>query len=113
MRILIIDDHCDSAESLAALLRLDGHEVSTLLEGTQALQMAETFRPDVVILDVGLPGIDGFEVARRLRTAGCTARLVAFTGYGEPEHRARAKEAGFDDHLLKPVDPMSLAYLLT
>ncbi len=84
-----------------------------LLDGSQAVQMVETFRPDMVVLDIGLPGIDGFEVARRLRSAGCTSRLIAFTGYGEPEDRARAKAAGFDDHLLKPVDPMSLAYLLT
>jgi DNA-binding response OmpR family regulator len=112
MRILIVDDNRDSAESLAIFLRFDAHEVATAFDGDSVAAEAQAFQPDVIILDIGLPGIDGYEVARRLRRAGCTARLIAMTGYGQPEDRVRTKEAGFDDHLVKPVDPLSLAPLL-
>ena len=108
-----MDDDADSAESQAILLRLDGHEVLTLLDGRTALAEAAIFEPDVVMLDIGLPDMDGYEVARRLKRSGCTARLIAITGYGRAEDRERAREAGFDDHLLKPVDPHSLAQLFT
>ncbi len=113
MRILIVDDDADSAESQAILLRLDGHETLTLLDGRTALATVATFESDVVMLDIGLPDMDGYEVARRLKRSGCTARLIAITGYGRAEDRERAREAGFDDHLLKPVDPHSLAQLFT
>jgi two-component system, chemotaxis family, CheB/CheR fusion protein len=113
MRILIVDDDGDSAESQAILLRLDGHEVLTLLAGGAAIAAVANFAPDVVMLDIGLPDIDGYEVARQLRQSGCTARLIAITGYGRAEDKKRAREAGFDQHLLKPVDPLSLSQLFT
>jgi two-component system CheB/CheR fusion protein len=113
MRILIVDDDVDSAESQGILLRLDGHEVLTLLDGHAALAAVATFEPDVVMLDIGLPEMDGYEVARRLKQSGCVARLIAITGYGRAEDRKRAREAGFDAHLLKPIDPLSLAQLFS
>jgi PAS domain S-box-containing protein len=106
-RVLVVDDNLDAAESLASLLRVGGHEVRTVHDGPTALQMAETFRPEVVLLDIGLPRMDGYEVARRLRqqTAAHKVLLVAVTGYGQEEDRQRAEEAGFDAHLVKPADP--------
>jgi CheY-like chemotaxis protein len=112
-RILIVDDDVDSAESTAILLRLEGHEVLMLTESHAVVTAVAAFRPDLAILDVGLPGIDGYELARRLRQAGCSARLVALTGYGRAEDIRRAREAGFDDHYLKPIEPKLLGDLLT
>jgi signal transduction histidine kinase len=103
-RILVVDDNQDAADSLSMLLRLDGHEVKTAYGGEQALQLAADFAVDFVLLDIGLPGMNGYEVARRLREKGMTAQLIALTGYGQPEDVRRAKEAGFDAHLVKPVD---------
>jgi PAS domain S-box-containing protein len=105
-RVLVVDDNRDSAESLAMLLRLTGQDAHTVHDGRQALVVAEAYRPDLVLLDIGLPGIDGYEVARRLRSepwTGTTA-LVALTGYGDDETRQRAQSAGFDRHMVKPVD---------
>jgi two-component system CheB/CheR fusion protein len=105
-RILIIDDNADASEALAMLLTNDGHRVETSLEGVLGISVAETFNPDVVLLDIGLAGMDGYEVARRLREsrANRNAMLVATTGYGLPADRRRSAEAGFDHHLTKPVD---------
>jgi two-component system CheB/CheR fusion protein len=104
-RILVVDDNIDGADSLAVLLRLGGHEVSLAHDGPAALDMAQAFRPEVVLLDIGLPGMDGYEVAKRLRAGPPTrdAILVAVTGYGREEDRQRSREAGFDHHLVKPV----------
>jgi signal transduction histidine kinase/ActR/RegA family two-component response regulator len=104
-RILVVDDNVDSAESLAVLLRLQGHEVEVAHDGATALAAAQTFRPQAVLLDIGLPGMDGYEVARRLRQQSVPAEmlLVAVTGYCQEEDRRRSQEAGFNAHLVKPV----------
>jgi two-component system CheB/CheR fusion protein len=114
LRVLVIDDHQDSAESLRTVLLRMGHEVATAYESGQALQLAREFQPHVVLCDLGLPIMDGYELARRLRDLPATSRamLVALTGYGQREHRQRALEAGFDDHLVKPVSPDTLGELL-
>ena len=111
--ILIVEDNDDAREALRMLLELDGHVVEAAAEGTQALEIARGKDPDVALVDIGLPGIDGYEVARRIRAFG-TRRplLIALTGYGQPEDRRRATEAGFDSMLVKPVDPASLSELL-
>ena len=105
-RILVVDDNIDSARSLAMLLRRRGHATETAFAGPDAVARAADFLPEVVLLDVGLPGMDGFEVARRLRAMPAIANtfLVAITGYGSDEYRNRAREAGFDEYLIKPVD---------
>jgi PAS domain S-box-containing protein len=105
MRVLIVDDNQDSARATALLLRKVGHEVDLAFDGPDGLRQAESFKPDVVLLDIGLPGLDGFEVAARLRqhdTLGSVG-LVAVSGYGLDGDRQRARDAGFDAHLLKPV----------
>jgi CheY-like chemotaxis protein/nitrogen-specific signal transduction histidine kinase len=106
LRILVVDDNVDGAESLAMVLRLSGHEVALAHDGLAAMDTALHFRPRVVLLDIGLPGIDGYEVARRLRRVpGLDGiLLVAITGYGRDEDRALTQQAGFDLHLVKPVD---------
>jgi CheY-like chemotaxis protein/two-component sensor histidine kinase len=105
-RILIVDDNEDSIASMATLQKRRGHEVRTAATGPEALAVAVEFLPQVVLLDLGLPGMDGFEVARQLRAMLTTRRafLIAMTGYAKPEDWARAREAGFDEHLVKPVD---------
>jgi two-component system CheB/CheR fusion protein len=114
-RILVVDDNADCAETLARLLELGGHPVGLAHDGPTALRVAETFRPDVVLLDIGLPRMDGYEVARRLRQLPGLERtvLVALTGYSHDEHRQRCREVGFDQVLTKPVDPEGLQQLLT
>jgi signal transduction histidine kinase/DNA-binding response OmpR family regulator len=114
-RILVVDDNADSAESLAVLLRADGHEVRTALDGPAALAISEEFLPEVVVLDIGLPLMDGYEVARRLRARPGLERvdLVALTGYGQPEDRQRGKEAGFDHYLVKPARAETLLELVS
>jgi PAS domain S-box-containing protein len=106
LRILLVEDNPDTAESFALLLRLGGHEVRVASDGLRALDEVEGFSPDVAFLDVGLPGIDGYELAARLRAhrACADATLVALTGYGREEDKRRATDAGFDHHLTKPVD---------
>jgi signal transduction histidine kinase/DNA-binding response OmpR family regulator len=105
-RILIVDDNVDAATTLGMLLRLDGHNIRFAHDGQAAVDAAAEFSPDVVLLDIGLPKLDGYEVARRLRARPETeeALLVAVSGYGQEEDRRRSKEAGFDHHLTKPVD---------
>ena len=113
-RILVVDDNVDAALTLDLLLRSLGHETRVAHEGGKALEIAREFRPEVVLLDIGMPGMDGYEVARRLRgmNHGQTFRIVAVTGWGQDADRARAKEAGFDVHLVKPVDVGTLAKVL-
>ena len=113
-RVLVVDDNVDSAESLAMLLRLGGHEIETAYDGLQAVEAAERFKPDLVLLDIGLPGIDGYDAAARIREAsgGRELVLVAITGWGQEEDRRRSREAGFDAHLTKPVDMAALSRLL-
>jgi signal transduction histidine kinase/DNA-binding response OmpR family regulator len=108
-RVLVVDDNLDAARSITALLELQGHAVATAADGEQALARAAEFAPEVVILDVGLPLLDGYEVARRLRASSCPAMLVAVTGYGQARDRAAAQAAGFDHHFVKPADPATLA----
>lgn len=114
-RILVVDDNVDSADSMALLLALDGHDTRTAFDGPGALAEALAFRPRVVLLDIGLPGMDGYEVARRMRELPGLrdVLLIAITGYGRDDDRARSKEAGFDHHLVKPVDPETLGRLLS
>jgi signal transduction histidine kinase len=109
-RILVVDDNQDVAESLAMLLTLDNHDVQSVYTPEHALQTVVSFKPEVVLLDIGLPGIDGYEVARRIRAlpGSGNLRLVALTGYGQAEDRLRAQAAGFDDHLVKPVELATL-----
>ncbi len=103
-RLLVVDDNRDAADSLSMLLRLHGHAVQVAYDGEAALAMPDAICADLVLLDIGLPGMSGYEVARRLRGAGTTARLVALTGYGQPEDVVQANAAGFDAHLVKPVE---------
>jgi PAS domain S-box-containing protein len=113
-RILIVDDNEDSAESLTILLSLAGNETRTAYDGLEAIEAAETFKPDVILLDIGLPKLNGYEVARKIREQpwGQTIVLVALTGWGQEEDRRRTREAGFNHHLTKPVDPLALTKLL-
>jgi CheY-like chemotaxis protein len=113
-RVLIVDDNRDAAESVALYLQLEGHEVKSVGDGPQALACVPVFAPHVVVLDIGLPQISGYEVARRLREmpAGRDALLVALTGYGQKEDQARARDAGFDHHFVKPTDPQALVRLI-
>src|SRR3954466_16176779 len=109
-RVLVVDDNADAAESTAAFLRLEGHEVKTVMDGNEALSSVRVFAPHVIVLDIGLPGLDGYAVARRLREQGDTshALLIAVTGYGSKEDHERAMEAGFDYHFVKPTDPRQI-----
>ena len=111
-RVLVIEDNDDAREMLRNLLRLFGHEVHEACDGAMGLEEARRLRPDAALIDIGLPGMDGYEVARRIRADLPGARLVALTGYGQPEDRERALAAGFDVHLVKPVDPDQLQRLL-
>ena len=114
-RILVVDDNVDAAESLQVLLGVFGHTVEIAHEGVTALQVAWTFKPDLVFLDIGLPGMNGYEVARRLRDeiGMKTVKLVALSGYGTESDQMRSKEAGFDRHLVKPVDPGALPMIIS
>lgn len=113
-RILLADDNVDFAVSLAALLRARGHDVRIVHDGAQALAAAAQFRPEIAFIDIGMPQVHGYEVARRLRgdeaTADCL--LVAVTGWGQESDRRRAREAGFDRHLSKPVDAEQIQAIL-
>ena len=115
LRVLVVEDNVDAAESLSALLRLWGHEVRMVHDGLEAIDAAREQQPEVVLLDIGLPGLDGYEVAKRLRQdpAMDGALLVAMTGYGQPEDRRRSREAGIHHHFVKPVEPFVLRTLLS
>jgi CheY-like chemotaxis protein len=111
---MIVDDNADAAESLADLLEARGHRVDVQTHPSRAIEVAETEPPQVFILDIGLPDMDGYELARRLRAAPATrgALLLALTGYGQEHDRTLSKSAGFDHHFVKPVDPQRLEELL-
>lgn len=113
-RIVVVEDHADARTALEMVLNLDGHRVRTVAEGPEAVDVILAEQPDVALIDIGLPGIDGHEVARRLRAApeGRDLVLVALTGYGRPDDARRAREAGFDAHLVKPVDIDELVRML-
>jgi CheY-like chemotaxis protein len=113
-RILVVEDNKDAANSLSILLEVLGHEVRVAYTGPAGVEVAREWRPDVVLCDIGLPGLDGYGVARELRLNPTTARvrLLALTGYGQEEDRRRSREAGFDHHLVKPADPDELRKLL-
>ena len=102
--VLIADDEPNIRRMVGALLRAEGYEVREAPDGRGAVTQAAETEPDVALVDVGLPGFDGYEVARRVRAEDKSIRLIALTGYGQPDDRRRALEAGFDAHLVKPVD---------
>ncbi len=113
-RILVVDDNTDGAESLSELLSIAGHTTKLAFDGAEAVRSADEFRPDVVVLDIGLPGFDGYEAARRIRQTAWGEKmfLVALTGWGQEEDRNKSKQAGFDHHLVKPVELNTLLQLL-
>ncbi len=106
-RVLVVDDNRDAAESLGMLLEMEHCKVSVAFDGLQALEALDTFKPDIALLDIGMPGMDGYELARRIRATprGRNLVLVALTGWGQADDKKRAADAGFDEHLTKPVDP--------
>jgi len=109
-----VDDNADAGDSLAMLLRRLGHQVEVSHDGAAAVELATAFRPEFVLLDIGLPGMDGFEVARELRAREATraASLIGVSGYGQEEDRRKAREAGFDHYFTKPMDLSALQDLL-
>ena len=114
LRVLVVDDNLDAAELLGHLLGAEGHEVKVVHDAASALEVAPQFLPDVALLDIGLPVMNGYELARRLRRrlGSAPCRLIAVTGYGQERDRARSRRAGFDVHLVKPMDPQALLALL-
>jgi CheY-like chemotaxis protein len=114
LRILIVDDNRDGADSLVMLLRIMGNDTRTAYDGQQGVDVAEEFRPDVILLDIGLPKLNGYEACRRIREQpwGKSVVLIAMTGWGQEDDRRRSHQAGFDHHLVKPVDPQNLMKLL-
>jgi len=113
-RLLVVDDNRDAAESMSLLLQMWGHDVVFACDGPTALETAKRWQPEAVFLDIGLPGMDGYEVAERLRELPHTrgAVLVAITGYGQDDDRMRSRRAGIDHHLVKPVAPDALRSLI-
>lgn len=112
-RVLIVEDNPDSRETLEMLLELWGHDVTSAADGGRGVRQALACRPEVAIVDIGLPVLDGYEVARQIRQAyGGSVFLVALTAYGQPEDRQRALQAGFDAHMTKPANPEDLLRLL-
>ena len=115
LRILVVDDNRDSATSLAALFGALDYETRTAFDGLEAVQIATDFRPAVVLLDIGMPRLNGYDTCRRMRQQpwGRNIVIVALTGWGRDEDQKRSRAAGFDFHLVKPVDPSTLSLLLT
>jgi signal transduction histidine kinase len=113
-RVLVTDDNKDSARTLAMLLQLSGHEVETAFNGVQAIERAESWQPDVILLDLGMPGMNGYDVCRSIRQKpwGKSIRIVALTGWGQEQDRNNSREAGFDEHVVKPVDVANLGSIL-
>ena len=112
-RVLIVEDNVDAAETLATVLELWGHEVRVAFDGAQGILLAKEFAPDIVLVDIGLPGMDGFDVARELRSHQMPhLHLVALTGYGADADRARGVAAGFDSYLVKPPPMEALVEIL-
>ena len=114
-KILIVEDNVDTARTMARLLKQLRHEVAVAYNGPEGIEAARVLRPEFVLLDIGLPGMDGYEVASRLRREECCkgAIIIAISGYGRDEDRRRSKEAGFDHHLIKPLDHEALISLLS
>jgi CheY-like chemotaxis protein len=114
-RVLIVDDNVDGATAVGALLEMDGHQVRTVHDGREVLRTAAEFRPDVVVMDIEMPHVDGYALARALRSRPETVAslLLAYTGFGQPADASRAFEAGFDHHLVKPADPDALRALVS
>ena len=114
-RILVVDDNPDSAMSMAMMLSIMGHDTRTAHDGETAVATAESFLPDVVLLDIGLPKLNGYEVAQRIRESawGKSMFLIAVTGWGQEEDRQRSSEVGLNVHMVKPVEPAALERLLT
>jgi DNA-binding response OmpR family regulator len=114
VRILVVDDNHDSALSLAMMLSIMGHETRTAHDGESAVETAESFLPEVVLLDIGLPKLNGYEVAQRIREQawGTSMFLIAVTGWGQEEDRQRSSEVGLNVHMVKPVEPAALEKLL-
>ena len=114
-RILVADDNRDAASSLTLMLQLMGHEVFTAYDGLEALELAEGCRPDALLLDIGMPRLNGFDVARRVReeTWGRGIMIIAITGWGADQDRQRSHESGFDFHIVKPANPMTLQRILS
>ena len=113
-RILVADDNADTAESFGEILRMMGNDVHVVTDGLEALKAADALRPDVAMLDLGMPGLSGYELASALRREpwGRSMMLVAVTGWGQAEDRRRSREAGFDHHFVKPVEPGEIERLL-
>ncbi len=113
LKILVVDDNRDAAESLSTLLQLKGHEVRRAYDGENALQLAEEYRPQLVLLDLGMPKMNGYEACRRIREHawGAQMTLIAVTGWGQEDDRRKSSDAGFDGHLVKPVEPETLEEL--
>lgn len=114
-RVLVADDNLDAGETLALLLRFDGHEVHVAHDGLMALELFDRLQPDVAILDIGMPGLSGHEVAQRIRAQGNgrDVTLIALTGWGQKADKVRATESGFDYHFTKPVEPDALSELIS
>ena len=112
-RILVVDDNADAADSLGMLLQVRGDEVRVAYDGLEALALAREFEPEIVLLDIGMPKLSGYDVARQLRAArGGSVLIVAITGWGQEDDRQRARESGFDHHFTKPVDFDALLELI-
>jgi CheY-like chemotaxis protein len=114
LRIVIVDDNRDAADSLAMLLTMDGHQVSVTHDGVSALSVIEAVRPQVAVLDIGMPDMNGYQLAQRIRSSLPSEPmvLVALTGWGQAQDLARAKAAGFDHHLVKPAEPEAIRSLI-
>ena len=109
-----MEDDADNREVMRLLLEASGHEVHVAEDGVSGVELAVRLEPDLVLIDIGLPGIDGYAVARQIRARlGGRSRLIALSGYGQPKDRERAVEAGFDEHLVKPVDPARLLAVIS
>ena len=113
--MLIVEDNVDAAKGLGMMLELQGHEIQTVHDASAALQEVDSFSPEVVLLDIELPGVSSYEVARRIRSNGATRNvtLIALTGRGQQDDKDRARDAGFDEHLTKPVDMSVLTALIS
>jgi CheY-like chemotaxis protein len=111
-RVLVVDDNLDGATTLSMLLEFSGYQVRSAYDGLAALKAVDEFHPHAIVLDIGLPGLDGYEVARRLRGNQSDVVLIALTGYGQESDRERSRKAGFDHHFVKPTDPRTLCDVL-
>jgi CheY-like chemotaxis protein len=114
VKVLVVDDNADAASSLGMLVEMLGHQVRTAHDGVEAVEAAGEFHPDLVLLDIGMPRMDGYEACRRMRAQpwGANMRVVAVTGWGQEEDRRKSRQAGFDQHLVKPVAPKAIASIL-